>query len=116
MYDFLKLLITEQEVINWRKKAPKVPEADPEEKKKHRAGGSIIKPEELLGQVGKEHFCRIREAANELGLSEPKVRYLLHNGLIDGVDVCKLLNPDKNLICFWIYNSSLEVYKKRYPF
>ena len=93
-----------------RRKAPTIPEAEPEEKKKHRAGRSIIKPEELLGQVGKEHFCRIREAANELDVSELKVRYLLHKGLPDGLDVCKLQNPEKNLL--FLYQKRQKKLKK----
>ena len=92
-----KLNISEQVVINWRRRALNVPEADPEEKNKHRAGGSIPKPEEILGQIGKQHYSRIRVTAKLLGISEQKTYTLLKSCWLDGINLCKLRTPEKTL-------------------
>ena len=107
-----KLNINESEVVDWRKQAPSIPECDEEEKAKNRAGGPITKPEDWIGSEAKEHYCRVKEAAEELKIPEWKVLYLLHKGLLDGVNVCKLCDPDKNLTCYYIYNASIVVYQK----
>ena len=109
-----KLNISEQEVLNWRKQAPIITEADPEEKKKHIVGASV-KPEDVLGQKGKEHFRCLTQTAEFLRLPYQKVRKsILHEGLIDGLNVCKIRNPEKNFIQYWIYNASIEAYKRKY--
>jgi len=109
-----KLNISEQEVLNWRKQTPIITEADPEEKKKHSAGGTV-KPEDILGQEGKEHFRCLKQTADHLRLPYERVRKkILHEGLIDGLNVCKIINPEKNFIQYWIYNASIEAYKRKY--
>jgi len=106
-----QLNIKEDEVIKWRKQAPIITEADPEEKKKHSAGGSV-KPEDILGQIGKEHFRCPKQTAEYLGIKHDKVLRLLNKGLVDGLNVCKIRNPEKNFICYLIYNASVEAYKR----
>ncbi len=108
-----KLNISEQEVLNWRKQAPMITEADPEEKKRASAGGSV-KPEDVLGQIGKKHFLCPNQTAEYLGISYDKVRrVLLHGGLVDGLNVCKIRVPEKNFTCYWIYKASIEAYKRK---
>ena len=66
-------------------------------KVKNRADGPITKPEDWSGSEAKEHYCRVKEAAEELKIPKWKVRYLLYKGLLEGVNVYKLYGPCKIL-------------------
>jgi len=107
-----KLSISEQEVLNWRKQAPRITKADPEEKKKASAGGSV-RPKDILGQIGEKHFRCPDQTAEYLEIKYDKVLRLLHKGLFDGMNVCKMRVPEKKFTCYWIYNASIESYKSK---
>ena len=116
-----KLNIKEDEVINWRKQAPSVLRTAPDPNAKPVANPP--NPESAIGEDGKKHYHLVIEVVSLLGFDKTykapqgKVLRMLKSGLLDGFDACTFLNPkvkkeDFFPTCYWVYDASIEAYKR----